>query len=500
MLDCNEMKMKSNIVQKQAQTLSLTQSMQTALKILQCSQLELEQEISAFLEENIMLETGINAEDDFDLSSYDLETGSLKNEKDNFEQLEENRASLDLDQETPFEVIEDWSSYEDSGVSDHLNFKSNGDEIDDFDTNTYDISLEEHLLDQLMLLRLSEKDLLIGSFLIDSLDDNGYFTQLASDIVDGLSMQYPTLDIEDDEVMMVLRYIQQFDPPGIGSVSLEESLIQQIKQLDPKPYWQEDAIDLLRYHSKWLLQHDLKRIERHYHFLEEEVVEMLEGFKCLNPYPASQYRGQKVEAVKPDIIVAQKGHQLAVSLNEEVLPKLRVNRKYARLAQKNKMEGRDLMRTHLNDARFFLKSIEDRFDTLLKVSKAIIEVQQEFFIHGEKAMKGLRMIDIAEVVELNESTISRAVAGKYLICSRGTFPLNFFFTNQISGSDEDASAVAIRAILQEIINSEDKRKPLSDQKLQESLVEKGHTVSRRTVAKYREQLGIGSSAQRKQLV
>lgn len=336
--------------------------------------------------------------------------------------------------------------------------------------------------------------------MIDSLDENGYFTQAASTIVDALHHQYSHLDIEEDEVMMMLRHIQQFDPPGIGATSLEESLIQQIRQLDPKPYWQDEAIDLLRYHSKWLLQHDLKRIERNYHFLEEEVIEMLEGFKQLNPYPAMNYRDNKVEAVKPDIIVLQKGSQLTVTLNEEILPKLRINRKYARLAQRTKMEGRDLMRSQLNDARFFLKSIEDRFDTLLKVATAIVEAQQAFFIQGEKAMKGLRMQDIAEIVDLNESTISRAVAGKYLICSQGTLPLNFFFTNQVAGSDEDASGVAIRAVLQEIIDAEDKRKPYSDQKLQELLEAQGHNVSRRTVSKYRETLNIPSSTQRKRLV
>jgi len=244
----------------------------------------------------------------------------------------------------------------------------------------------------------------------------------------------------------------------------------------------------------------LKRIERNYHFLEEEVIEMLEGFKGLNPYPAINYRGHKVEAVKPDVIVLQKGETLTVTLNEEILPKLRINRKYAKLAQRVKMEGRDLMRSQLTEARFFLKSIEDRFDTLLKVATAIVEAQQSFFLHGKKAMKGLRLQDIAEAVSLNESTISRTVAGKYIICSQGTLPLNFFFTNQLSTGDEDVSGVAIRAVLQEIINTEDKRKPLSDQKLQEMLGAKGHELSRRTVAKYRETLNIPSSAQRKRLV
>lgn len=495
------MKIKASIIQKQSQTMVLTQSMQNALKILQCSQLELEHEVSAFLEENMMIEQDVNHENDFDLSSYELETGSLINDQNSDSIVENDHASLDLDQETPIEVIEDWSSYEDSGVSDHLSFKNNSDDIENFDTNVYEVSLEEHLLNQLILLKLSQKDLMIGSFLIDALDDNGYFTQAASDIVSALFEQYSDLDIDEDEVMMVLRHIQQFDPPGIGATSLEESLIQQIKQLDPKPYWQEEAIDLLRYHSKWLLQHDLKRIERNYYFLEEEVIEMLEGFKSLNPYPAINYRGHKVEAVKPDIIVLQKGETLTVTLNEEILPKLRINRKYAKLAQRVKMEGRDMMRSQLTEARFFLKSIEDRFDTLLKVATAIVDVQKSFFIHGKKAMKSLRLQDIAEAVSMNESTISRAVAGKYLICAQGTLPLNFFFTNQVSsGGDEDASGVAIRAVLQEIIDAEDKRKPLSDQKLQEALEVKGHELSRRTVAKYRETLGIPSSTQRKRLV
>lgn len=227
---------------------------------------------------------------------------------------------------------------------------------------------------------------------------------------------------------------------------------------------------------------------------------MLEGFKSLNPYPAINYRGHKVEAVKPDIIVLQKGETLTVTLNEEILPKLRINRKYAKLAQRAKMEGRDLMRSQLTEARFFLKSIADRFDTLLKVATAIVDAQKDFFVHGKKAMKGLRLQDIAEAVSLNESTISRTVSGKYLICAQGTLPLNFFFTNQVSSNDEDASGVAVRAVLQEIIDAEDKRKPLSDQKLQEALEAKGHELSRRTVAKYREVLGVPSSAQRKRLV
>lgn len=500
MVHCRDMKMKSSIIQKQTQTMVLTQSMQNALKILQCSQLELEQEVSTFLDENMMIEQDVTAEDEYDLASYDLEIGSLKNDQENNEFIENKEKSIDLDRDTSMEVMEDWSSYEDSGSSDYLSLNSSSTESDDYDTNTYDVSLEDHLLDQLILLRLSNHDYLIGTFLIDSLDDNGYFTQPPTVIVDALECQYPDLEVEEDEVMMVLRHIQQFDPPGIGSTSLEESLIQQIKQLDPVPYWQEEAIDLLRYHSKWLLQHDLKRIEKNYYFLEEEVLEMLESFKRLNPYPAMNYSKEKVEAIKPDIIVLQKTGKLTVTLNEEILPKLRINRKYAKLAQRAKFEGRDMMRSQLNDARFFLKSVEDRFDTLLKVATAIVKIQQEFFIHGEKSMKSLRMHDIAEMVELNESTISRAVAGKYLMCAQGILPLNFFFTNQATTGDDQSSGVAIRAILQEIIDGEDKKKPFSDQKLQEALAEKGHELSRRTVSKYRETLNIPTSGQRKRLV
>lgn len=488
--------MKSSIVQKQSQTLVLTQSMHNALKILQCSQLELEQEISAFLEENMMIEHDVNNEDVIDFTSYDLETGALKDET-NQEKIEIENSSLDLDQEAPFDVIEDWSSYEDSGNYDS-GFSVDGD-FDSMNNQAHESSLEEHLLDQLQLLRLSDQDFLIGTFIIDSLDENGYFTMDATAVVNAITQQYGDLDIDDDEVRMVLKHVQQFDPAGIAATSLEGSLIQQIKLLDPKPYWQEEAIDLLQYHSKWLSQYDLKRIERHYHFLEEEVVEMLEGFKGLKPYPAIDYTHATVDPVTPDVIVLQNSSNLTVTLNEAILPKLRINRKYARLAQKTKAEGRDLMRSHLNDARFFIKSIEDRFDTLLKVATAIVTAQKEFFLYGKKSMKSLKMADIATVVELNESTISRTVAGKYLMCSQGTFPLNFFFTNQVAG-EEASSGVAIREILQEIINAEDKRKPLSDQKLQEALMLQGHELSRRTVAKYREDLGIANSAQRKSLV
>lgn len=495
------MKVNSSIVQKQTQSLALTQSMQTALKILQCSQLELEQEISTILEENIMLEQENDQHDDFEVESHQEFDNDTEKDQSNELVRQEDESSVDLNQEASMEVIEDWSSYEDSGGVSDSYFKKDGDEIDDFDTTSYGISLEDHLLQQLMFLKLSDVDFAIGTFLIDSLDDNGYFLQSPRSIVEGMARQYPEFEVEEDEVMMVLRHIQQFDPAGIGAMSLEESLIQQIRQLEPKPYWQEDAIDLLRYHSKWLLQHDLKRIEKHYSFLEEEVIEMLEGFKALNPYPAVNYRFDEVEIVKPDIIVLQKSETLTVTLNEDILPKLRINRKYAKLAQLAKMEQRDLLRGQLTEARFFLKSIEDRFDTLLKVATSIVKYQQSFFIEGEKAMRSLRLQEIAEELELNESTISRAVAGKYLICARGTFALNFFFSNQVMNEDgEDSSSVAIRAELQEIIDAEDKTKPLSDQKLQIILEEKGHAVSRRTVAKYREILGIGRSTRRRQLV
>lgn len=485
------MKIRSSIVQKQTQAIVLTQSMQNALKILQCSQLELAHEVEAFLAENMMLEQDVNSE--AAMSDAALVQGHLgvKNEQNNLINESSMHHAIELDQLIPTEMIDEWAEYET-----HTSMLHEAGET--FDHDAYEVPLAEHLWQQLSLLPLSDTDRWLGLVLIDALDDNGYCTEPLEHLLEEVQAARPELDVSVEDLQVMLHHLQQCDPPGIGAQSLEESLIAQIRHLHPAPTWAEMAIDVLRYHSKWLLQHDLKRIARTYDCTEADVITMLEGFKGLNPYPAAAYRTEAIETVLPDIIVTQKQGELTVTLNDEVLPKLRINRQYARLAQQAKIAQRDLLRGQLTQARFFLKSLEDRFDTLLKVAKAIVTVQADFFLQGERAMKALKMQTIAEAVSLNESTISRAVAGKYLICSRGTYPLNFFFSNQVT--DDDASAVAIRAILQELIDGENKQKPLSDQKLQTLLAARGHDISRRTVAKYRDVLGIKSSTERKQLV
>ncbi|MBS7820452.1 RNA polymerase factor sigma-54 [Wohlfahrtiimonas chitiniclastica] len=485
------MKIRSSIVQKQTQAIVLTQSMQNALKILQCSQLELAHEVEAFLTENMMLEQDVNSEAEMDDAALVQGHLGVKNEQNNLINDSSMHHSVELDQLIPTEMIDEWAEYEDHPLLDHS-------EHETFDHDAAELSLAEHLWQQLQLLPLSETDRWLGLILIDALDDNGYCTEPLENILAEVNAARPDLDITVAELNVMLHHLQQCDPPGIGAQSLEESLIAQIRHLHPAPTWAEMAIDVLRYHSKWLLQHDLKRIARTYACTEADVITMLEGFKGLNPYPAAAYRTDAIETVLPDIIVTQKHAELDVTLNEEVLPKLRINRQYARLAQQAKIAQRDLLRGQLTEARFFLKSLEDRFDTLLKVAKAIVTAQADFFLQGERAMKALKMQTIAEAVALNESTISRAVAGKYLICSRGTYPLSFFFSNQVT--DDEASGVAIRAILQELIDGENKQKPLSDQKLQTLLAARGHEISRRTVAKYRDVLGIKSSTERKQLV
>ncbi len=484
--------MSSQIVLKQSQNLALTQSMQQSLRVLQLTQQELELEIEAMLESNFMLEKeDVASENSFEDSEIVSEINKTHEE-----------SSLDFDSDRTIEVEDAWESYSDSGSMSDRNIFGDFSEDDDYNTDTYDISLQETLMTQLNTLRLSYRDQTIAHFIIDELDENGYFLMPFCELIETLNTLYPDAEYEEDEAQVVLKHIQHLEPAGIASRSLGECLAAQILAMEPPPTWKKSAVDLLTNHNELLSNLELKKIQKMYRMDDDSLAAMFQGLKHLNPYPASAYSFEKIEVIKPDIIVKQEGNHLTVTLNEEILPVLRLNHKYARLAKMKKSAETEMIKSQLSEAKFFIKSIEDRFDTLLKVSTAIVEAQKHYFFEGDKAIKPLRQQDIADQLGLNESTISRAVAGKFMACSQGVIPIQHLFSNQIStafGADDDASGIAIRTILKEIIEEEPPMKPYSDQKLQVMLEEKGHSIARRTVAKYREMLGFKSSTERKRL-
>lgn len=531
----------------------LTPQMQQAIKLLQLSSLELAQEVQAKLDSNPLLERIEDEDDEYDYGSDDrvdesLTLDSWNQSTDTFSTISESNThtsepdedfsdSLDKLQQASIDDgaidnhtmdSDDYSSFENSADSSNYasTASSSGSKSDeDFDSYQGGTSatIQDHVRWQLNFKHLSKADMLIATYLIDSMDDMG-FVRLD---IDELLQSFDTMasfyqwdeSVEHDEVMAVLRVIQSCDPLGVGARNLSECLAIQLSKLDANTDYLKEAQALLSA-SEHLVSNNIKALTERTGLAPAQITPALNLLRTLNPSPGLLFQSSQPDYTQspasydiPDVLVTPiRRHQSQTSsdistqedgwyvrLNPDTMPKLRVNQEYANLVKRgDDSPDNQYLRENLTDARLFIRSIEERNQNLLKVATSIVRYQQEFLQHGATAMQPLILKAIAEEVDLHESTVSRLTTSKTILTPQGLFSLKHFFSSHVSSTDGDISSTAISAMIKQLIANEDAKKPLSDSRIKDFLLSEGIDIARRTVAKYREAMNIGSSTQRKQ--
>jgi RNA polymerase sigma-54 factor len=361
-------------------------------------------------------------------------------------------------------------------------------------------SLQDYLSWQLNLTPMSDLDRHVAEAIIDAVGPSGMLVQPVEDIWQGLVKDFPELEM--DEVMAVLHRLQQFDPPGVAGQDLADCLLLQLRQLPNTLPSYDVAMNLVQHYLPLLGSRDFKQLMRKLRVKETELQEAIRIIQSLNPRPGEHIGDDTTEYVVPDVFVKKEHNRWMVQLNPDIAPKLRINPDYASLVRRaDSSNDNTFLRDNLQEARWFIKSLQSRNETLLKVATCIVERQQGFLDHGPEAMKPMVLHDVAEMVEMHESTISRVTTQKYMHTPQGIFELKYFFSSHVSTeSGGECSSTAIRAIIKKLVAAENPRKPLSDSKITALLEEQGIHVARRTIAKYRESLGIAPSNERKRLV
>lgn len=487
---------------KLGQTLSMTPQLQQAIRLLQLSSLELQNEIQQALEENPLLQLAEDTDDSRPepvTELANLTDHSNDSKPDNEATVDSPDDASPFDQDIPDELHMD-AEWEDVYDTRSSNSDGNGDNSGFLENqgDTADSGLQEHLLWQIRMSNLTNIDKQIATVIISSLDDAGYLCDPLEDILESLSAELP-IDLDDVEV--VLKFIQQLDPLGVGARNLRECLLIQLAHL-PESRLLFKARHLVEKHLDLMERRDYKEISKRLKIEQGELEEILLLLRSLQPRPGSAYSSSAADYIVPDAYVRKIKGDWVVSLNAQVTPNLQVNQYYADMLGQVKSE-RDAtyFKSNLQQAKWLIRSVESRNSTLLGVAKAIVERQSAFMQYGEQAMKPLILRDIAEELEMHESTISRVTTNKYLHTPRGIFEFKYFFSSQVdTDTGSSCSSTAIRAMLKKLINEENQSSPLSDNQLTALLNQQGINVARRTVAKYREAMLIPSSHDRKALL
>lgn len=509
--------MKQSLQLKLGQQLTMTPQLQQAIRLLQLSTLDLQHEIQEALDSNPMLET---SEDDFDGSSeksdsdasgeQDSKNSASSEEKAPKEASEErvensdNSGELEWNDDIPKDLAVDtnWDDiYQTSGPATGL--ARNDEDDPDYESRRGNSeSLQDYLSWQLNLTPMSDSDKEIAEAIIDAVEPSGMLCQSAEEIHSGLAAHNEELEL--DEVIAVLHRVQQFDPPGVASQSVRECLLIQLRQFEidqdtPELKLAKAVVDQ---YLDVLAARDFKQLMRKLKVKEQELQAAIAVIQGLNPRPGESIGGDSTEYVIPDVFVTKENERWTVRLNPDIAPKLRINSGYASLVKRaDTSSDNTFLRDNLQEARWFLKSLQSRNETLLKVSTCIVEKQQGFLDQGPEAMRPMVLHDVAEAVEMHESTISRVTTQKFMHTPQGIFELKYFFSSHVAtDSGGECSSTAIRAIIKKLVAAENARKPLSDSKITDILAEQGIKVARRTIAKYRESLNIPPSNERKRLV
>ncbi len=494
--------MKQSLQLRTSQHLALTPQLQQSIRLLQLSTLELHQELEQLLSDNPLLE---RLDDPLDHSVRLLADGAIGSTASPTEGAPEPGAQ---DAPAPAEA-EGFDAPADTASSSETSEGADGGEgdwgdlgraksPDDEDSRPQieasATTLREHLMEQVRCTGLQARDRALVELVIDALDDNGYLTETLDEIHARMPEE---LEIDPDELKTALSLLHSFDPAGVGARSAAECLALQIRRMPGVPMvTRRMALVIVQQHLAWFAQREFNKLKKALDCDDEDLREAQAVIRQCNPHPGAPFASDVSDFVVPDVIVRKSKGGWTVALNNDVMPRLRVNSMYAALLKQGKGEGQ--MGAQLQEAKWLIKNMRQRFDTILRVSEAIVERQRNFFSHGAVAMRPLVLREIADTLGLHESTISRVTTHKYMLTPHGMFELKYFFGSHVATeAGGEASSTAIRALIVQLTGAEDPKNPLSDSKIADMLGEQGMVIARRTVAKYREALKIPPVSLRK---
>jgi RNA polymerase sigma-54 factor len=465
--------MKQTLQLRLSQHLALTPQLQQSIRLLQLSTLELNQEIEKFLQDNPLLEREEIEPPTYTPSADALSTTSTTTSTSQSEGEGEGGSGDGA-------ASQDWFNEGGAGYQ-----RGEDDESDFPEIQAASTSLRDHLAAQLALTPLAPMDRNLVRFLIEALDDDGYLTQSVEELAEMLPEE---IGVDADDLQIALRHLQNFDPAGVGARSPRECLALQLRNM-PATRTRDLALQIVEHYLDLLAARDFLRLKKVVQCNDESLRLAHNLIKSLNPRPGAQFAALDARYIVPDVVVKKVRNQWVCGLNPEAMPKLRINRLYAEILQSQRGSGS--LSSQLQEAKWLIKNVQQRFDTILRVSQAIVDRQRQFFEYGEVAMRPLTLREIAEHLGLHESTISRVTTQKYMASPRGIFELKYFFGSHVATEAGGAcSATAIRALIRQLVGAEDGKRPLSDSKIAEILGQQGIVVARRTIAKYREALSI----------
>jgi RNA polymerase sigma-54 factor len=487
--------MKHSLQLKLSQHLTLTPQLQQSIRLLQLSTVELNQELERYLAENPLLErSDLESANEITLPSATIpapagETLRQEGEREEARQEDAREVEPNLAEEHGF-----GDEHVGTGPA-----RRDDDERDDFTQfAAAEPTLQEHLEQQLALTGLTERDKKIAALIVGYLDEDGYLKQELEELRQSALAGAPDLEIE--ELSIALRHVQNLEPTGVGARDIAECLELQLRAMPESTPHRDAAIALVTRHLDVLAARDFNKLKRLLAVSDDELRDIRALVLTLDPKPGRQFDQGDVRYVVPDVVVRKTGGRWIASLNREAMPRLRINKMYADILQASRENGGKHLAGQLQEARWLIKNVQQRFDTILRVTQAIVDRQKNFFEHGEVAMRPLVLREIAEAVGLHESTISRVTTQKYMLTPRGIFELKYFFGSHVSTDTGGAcSATAIRALIKQLVAAEDGRKPLSDHRISDILAQQGIQVARRTVAKYREAMHIQPANLRKSI-
>jgi len=473
--------MKHSLQLKLSQHLTLTPQLQQSIRLLQLSTLELNQEIERFLQDNPLLERDEGTEEDA------APANAVTPLPTEFSSSTPATPATEEKEESPAEVPEPETEWREEGGGSYSGH-DDGEDSDYPQLAADSPSLREHLLWQVNLLQCPERDKRIVALLVDTLDDDGYMTQ---DLEELAAMLPADLEFDPSELAIALKHLQHLEPPGVGARNLGECLALQLEAMPVDAPFRADALVTVRNHLDLLAARDFAKLKKLLR-CNDDTLRGIQGLITrLNPRPGARFSKNEARYIIPDVIVRKLKGLWRVSLNPDAMPRLRVNRMYADILHRNRDASLQQLAGQLQEAKWLIKNVQQRFETILRVSQAIVDRQRHFFEHGEVAMRPLVLREIADTLGLHESTVSRVTTQKFMLTPRGIFELKYFFGSHVTTETGGAcSATAIRALIKQLVAEEDTRKPLSDSQISEILGKQGIVVARRTIAKYRESLQI----------
>ncbi|MDB5813896.1 MAG: polymerase factor sigma-54 [Rhodocyclales bacterium] len=503
--------MKPSLQLRLSQHLALTPQLQQSIRLLQLSTLELNSEIEKMLLDNPLLEReggddeGSEPAPAAELAGTEVVAADTDFSAERIAAIDEGDFESASTVEMPDTITEAYDSVSDDDIGEAAEWRSeagsgskNNDGDDDSDFQEYQttsISLRDHLDGQVALMPLSDRDRALVRLIIEALEEDGYLAQGLEELLPVIPEEW---EVELEELITALRHVQHFDPVGVGARNLQECLLLQLRAC-PKNTTRDLSIGIIEHCLDSLAARDFVKIRRRLSCDDEALKAAHAMILRMNPHPGSAFSKLDARYIVPDVIVRKYRGAWTANLNPEAMPKLRIHRVYADILHQNRGINGSLS-TQLQEAKWLIKNVQQRFDTILRVSQAIVERQRQFFDHGDVAMRPLTLREIAEELELHESTVSRVTTQKYMATTKGIFELKYFFGSHVSTDTGGAcSATAIRALIRQMVAGEDGKKPLSDAKIAEMLGQQGIVVARRTIAKYRELLNIPPVSQRKSI-